>query len=168
MIKKIYNWLKNLDYRIKFILVGGLNTIVGVGSYWLVLIIFGVDIFENNDGLVLPVIVATIISQILGVINSYLWNKFFTFESYKKSKIETFKFILVYLTAFAVDYIFKILLRKIEYFNEIIIAIITTLVTMVISFVGQKCFVFKYKKKSKQENYQSDNTNENDNSPTNI
>lgn len=149
MIKKLYNWLKKLDYRIKFILVGGLNTVIGVGSYWIVLLLFGVNIFQNNDGLVLPVIVATIVSQVLGLINSYLWNKFFTFESKKKSKSETIKFILVYAVAFGVDYLLKFWLRTYDFFNEIVIAIITTIVTMIISFVGQKCFVFKYKKPKK-------------------
>lgn len=142
MIKKLYNFFKRWDYRIKFLMVGGLNTVVGLGSYWLILIMFGLDLTKVNTAVV-PVVVATVISQILGVVNSYLWNKFFTFESKQKSKTEVIRFILVYMVSFAVDYILKIVLRT--SLNSLWIAIIATLVTMVISFVGQKLFVFRHK-----------------------
>lgn len=132
-------------------MVGALNTLIGVGSYWLILWLLGVNIFQNNQGLVWQIILATVISQILGLINSYLWNKFFTFESKKKSKAETLRFVLVYAVAFAVDYVLKLTLRSFKVLNELVIAIITTITTMIISFVGQKFFVFKYKKVKKVE-----------------
>ena len=142
MIKQLYNFFKRWDYKIKFLMVGGLNTLVGLGSYWLILILLGVDITQTNSAVV-PVVIATVISQILGVINSYLWNKYFTFESKQKSKAEMVRFILVYLVAFGVDYTLKLVLRT--SLNNLWIAVITTLTTMVISFVGQKLFVFRHK-----------------------
>ena len=142
MIKQLYNFFKRWDYKIKFLMVGGLNTLVGLGSYWLILILLGVDITQTNSAVV-PVIIATVISQILGVINSYLWNKYFTFESKQKSKTEMVRFVLVYLVAFGVDYTLKLVLRT--GLNNLWIAVITTLTTMVISFVGQKLFVFRHK-----------------------
>lgn len=151
MIKKLYNFFKKFDYRIKFLMVGALNTLVGLGSYWLILWLLGVNLVQNNAGLVWQIILATVISQILGLINSYLWNKFFTFESKKKSVSETIKFVMVYCVAFGVDYLLKLTLRTVPALNELVIAIITTLTTMVISFVGQKFFVFKFKKVSKKE-----------------
>lgn len=150
MIKKLYNFFKKFDYRIKFLMVGALNTAVGLGSYWLFLLLFGVNLTQNNSGLVWQVVLATVLSQILGLINSYFWNKFFTFESKKKSKTETFKFVGVYLIAFSMDYILKIFLRRIRMLNEIVISIITIVVTTIISFVGQKFIVFKYKKQASQ------------------
>lgn len=146
MIKKLFNSLKKWDYRLKFLMVGGLNTVVGVGSYWLILIMFGLDITKTNADATVPVIVATLLSQILGLTNSYFWNKFFTFESKKKNKTEFVKFISVYAVAFGMDYFLKFALRKIDGFNEIIIAVVTTIVTMIISFIGQKFFVFEHKK----------------------
>ncbi len=145
-MKKLFNMVKNWDYRIKFLIVGGLNTFVGFAVYLLVLLMFGVNIFNVDPSLVVPVVVATLISQVVGLIHSYFWNKYFTFESKKKDKIETIKFVIVYLVAFAVDYVLKLTLRKVNFLNEILIALITTLTTMIISFVGQKVFVFKYKK----------------------
>ena len=136
-------------------MVGGLNTVVGLGSYWLILIILGVNITQPNSAVV-PVIVATIISQILGVINSYLWNKYFTFESKKKSKPEMFRFILVYLVAFGVDYTLKLVLRA--HLNNLWIAVITTLTTMVISFLGQKLFVFRHTKAAALDTQASETT----------
>jgi len=143
MIKKLYNFFKRWDYRIKFLMVGGLNTIVGLGSYWLILILFGVDVTRTNSA-VLPVVIATVGSQILGLINSYFWNKHFTFESKQKSKTEMIRFVLVYLVAFGMDYTLKLVLRT--SLNNLWIAVITTITTMVISFLGQKLFVFRHKK----------------------
>jgi len=159
-IKRLYNFFKSFDYRLKFLMVGGLNTLVGVGSYWLILIIAGVDITSHYNGVTI-VIIATIISQLLGITNSYFWNKFFTFESKKKSKSETAKFLLVYGISFCTDYFLKIFLRRTFAFNDIIIAIFTTLVTMVISFTGQKFFVFRYKNNKKLAQTQQSNTVEN-------
>lgn len=135
-------------------MVGGLNTLVGLGSYWLILIMFGVNVTQINTAIV-PIIVATLISQVVGIIHSYLWNKHFTFESKKKSKTEFVKFILVYLVAFSVDYILKLVLRT--SLNNLWIAVITTLTTMVISFVGQKLFVFRTKNKLSVDSQEVEN-----------
>lgn len=158
MIKKLYNFFKRWDYKIKFLMVGGLNTLVGLGSYWLILIMFGINITQTNSA-VLPIIVATVISQILGVVNSYLWNKYFTFESKQKSKTEMIRFILVYIVAFGADYILKLIFRT--SLNNLWLAVITTLSTMIISFVGQKLFVFRHKKTiTETVNNPSDNQTE--------
>ncbi len=141
MIKKLYNFFKKFDYRLKFLMVGGLNTIVGLGSYWLILLMFGINITKHYDGYLL-ILIATIISQCIGVLHSYFWNKYFTFESVKKSKIETIKFVSVYLFSFGLDYLLKYLLRLVPYFNDIIIALLTVICTTIVSFVGQRYFVF--------------------------
>ena len=152
MFKKLFNWLKGLDYRIKFLLVGGLNTIVGIGSYLLVLVIFKVNIFDTTSAPVKFVVIATLISQVIGVIHSYLWNKFFTFEVKEKSVLETIRFLIVYLVVFGLEYVLKLGLGKLGTLNQFTISIITTITNMIVSFVGQKLFVFRFKKKVKTEN----------------
>ena len=87
----------------------------------------------------------------------YFWNKFFTFEVKKKDKLETIRFVLVYLVAFGLEYALKFLLKNVAVFNEMIVSIITVFVTMIVSFVGQKFFVFKHKKKAKQDLQENEN-----------
>lgn len=144
-MRRLFNWLKSWDYRIKFLMVGCLNTAVGLGSYWLVLLLFGVNLTQKEIA-VLPIVIATIISQVLGLINSYCWNKFFTFESKVKSKIETIKFVALYLFVFIIEYVLKLGLNKVPNFNQIIIAIITIIMTTTLSFIGQRYFVFRKQK----------------------
>jgi putative flippase GtrA len=147
MIKNTFKFLKSLDYRIKFLIVGGLNSIVSVGIYLCVLLLFGVNIFNYNpDAYFIAIIVATATSQILSVIHSFFWNKFFTFESKNKSKAEIIRFFIVYAVAFAVEYFLKFYLRDISRLNEIAIAVIVLIIIMIISFIGQKWFVFHHKK----------------------
>jgi len=170
IIKKLYQWAKGLDYRLKFLFVGALNTAVGFISYLLILLCWNIKpwysvILHSNTAPLVAVFVATFISQILGLINSYFWNKFFTFESKKKSKIETVKFVSVYAFAFGMDYLLKWILTGKVGLSQILIAIISTLVTMMISFFGMKFFVFKHHKQKINQNTESAST-ESETAPT--
>ena len=55
--------------QIRFLIVEGLNTLVGYGTYAL-LILKGINYLLANT-----------IGTIIGVIHSYIWNKKFTFKS---------------------------------------------------------------------------------------
>ena len=144
-MKKLFNYLKTWDYRIKFLMVGCLNTAVGLGVYWIVLLLFGVNLIQDDVGVV-PIIIATVVSQIFGLINSYIWNKFFTYESKTKSKLEVVKFVALYFIVFIIEYVVKLGLNNVPGFNHILIAVITIIITTIISFVGQRYFVFTIKK----------------------
>lgn len=69
----------------KYLCVGILNTIVGFGIIFL-LMFFGVNPEISN-----------LIGYAIGIIFSYVMNKFFTFESKNRSKKEFIKFILAML-----------------------------------------------------------------------
>ena len=84
---------------IRFLFVGGLNTIVGYGVYALLLCL-------NVNYLV-----ANTVSTIVGIAHSYLWNRFFTFKSKDKALGEITKFVSVYFISYLIGmctlYIFK-------------------------------------------------------------
>lgn len=63
----------------KFIIVGGLNTAIDIGVLNLLMWSFG--IYQGSQ-----IIVFNIISVSLAIINSYFWNKYFTFGSKEKQK----------------------------------------------------------------------------------
>ena len=125
MIKKI--WQKQ---EIRFLFVGGLNTLVGYGIYAILLF------------LIVNYLIANTISTVLGVLHSYLWNRFFTFKSKEKAGKELLKFVLVYIISYLIGmvslYCFTGLLKLSPYIAGLINLIFTTL----ISWFGHKYFSF--------------------------
>ena len=110
--------------------VGGLNTLVGYGVYAILL-------FLNFNYLI-----ANSISTVIGVLHSYLWNRFFTFKSKEKAGKEFMKFISVYVISYLIGmvslYCFTGLLNLSPYIAGLINLVITTL----ISYFGHKYFSF--------------------------
>ena len=126
LINKIFSY-----QPIRFLFVGGLNTIVGYGVYALLL-------YLNVNYLI-----ANTISTIIGIIHSYLWNRFFTFKSKNKALKEITKFVSVYIVSYLIGtctlFIFKDKLNISPYIAGLINLVITTLV----SYFGHKFYSFK-------------------------
>ena len=76
--------LVNVRQFIRFVLVGLLNTVIFYGIYVLLLQVGYSYAFS------------LLIGTIIGIVNSYVWNKFFTFRKKLKSIWETVKFFIVY------------------------------------------------------------------------
>jgi putative flippase GtrA len=70
----------------KFVCVGLLNTFVGYGAFFIL------SFFLNY-------LVALVVAHFIGVTNSYLWNKYWTFQVKKFRPAELIKFNIVYLFA---------------------------------------------------------------------
>lgn len=70
----------------KFVCVGLLNTFIGYGAFFIL------SFFLNY-------IVALVVAHFIGVTNSYLWNKYWTFQVKKFRPAELIKFNIVYLVA---------------------------------------------------------------------
>ena len=136
--------LKNIfeTKEFRFLLVGILNTLVGYGLYALFL------------SLHINYLIANTMSTILGIIHSYLWNRFFTFKSKEKAGKEIVKFFFVYLISYLIGcvtlYIFKNKLNIDVYLAGLLNLVITT----IISFFGHKYFSFKEKKVTLKEIWQ--------------
>lgn len=129
MINKIKELFK--IQQIRFLFVGGLNTIVGYGSFAL-LIFFGLNY-----------LIANTISYIIGVIHSYLWNKNFTFKSKNKSISEVIRFIFVYIVNYLIGLgVLYILVDKIG-LDKYLAGALNLIITTLISWFGHKYFSFK-------------------------
>ena len=129
MIKKIKTLF---EYQIiRFLFVGGLNTIVGYGTYAL-LVYLKINIY-----------VAMTISTIIGVFHSYLWNRFFTFKSKEKALSEIIKFISVYITSYLLGMLVLFITDKIFHINPYIAGLINLVITTLISWFGHKYFSFR-------------------------
>ena len=84
----------NIRQFLKFLIVGFINTAIFYLIYYILL------------QLSFSYIIALTIGTLIGIINSYIWNKFFTFKAKKKSVRETVKFFIVY----AVQYLSNLLI----------------------------------------------------------
>lgn len=124
-IKKIFEY-----QQIRFLFVGGLNTLVGYGSYALLLFL-GLNYFLANT-----------ISYIIGIIHSYIWNKKFTFKSNNKSILEVIKFVFVYVINYLIGLGFLSLFINVFNVNEYIAGVLNLVVTTLISYFGHKYFSF--------------------------
>ncbi len=128
MIRQLF-----LHKGVRFLFVGGLNTLVGLGSYAL-LVYLGVYF-----------LLANLISFALGVCHSFLWNKFFTFRSKERSLSELLRFTVVYGLSFVVSN-FALYLMVIELrLNTYLSGIINVLIITCISWFGHNFFSFKNK-----------------------
>lgn len=126
---------------LRYVFVGGLNTVVGYSIYWILL------------QLGLNYILATAISTVLGTIHSYIWNKKFAFKSNTEGKKKTFAELLRFCSVYAVQYLLNIGLITlfIQYFglSAEIGGLISLLFCTVISYLGHKFWSFKNIKKDK-------------------
>lgn len=132
---KIIAWVKKLfaDKRVRFLMVGGINTAVGYGFYAL-FIALGLNAY-----------LATTLSTVLGVINSYFWNKYFTFRQPKKSLSELLRFVTVYTISYGANLVLVYLFVDYWGIDKYLSGVLCLFVTTLVSYVGHNFFSFKNK-----------------------
>lgn len=119
-----------LDQFPKFACVGILNTIVGYGAFFILS-----DYFYY--------LLALILSHIIGVTHSFLWNKFWVFKSKQFKILEFAKFNLVYLFVLLANMVTLYISVSIFTFNPKITQLAILPLITLISYAGQKYFSFR-------------------------
>ncbi|WP_419886830.1 GtrA family protein [Paenibacillus sp. B-A-8] len=116
---------------LRFIIVGILNTIVGFTVYALYLK------YINNNYLQ-----ALILSNIIGIIHSYIWNNNWTFTVKKFSMKSAMKFTSIYLFSFLINLLFLRILVDHMGMDKLLAQGISLFFTTLISFFGHKYWSF--------------------------
>jgi putative flippase GtrA len=117
---------------IKFSVVGALNTAIGLAVFYLFYFIGG-----------LHYSLALALSYGVGIINSYVWNRQWTFSSKGKIYHEAWKFALVYINSYAINLLLMFyFVEKAGIATEISV-VITLILTTIISFAGHKWWSFR-------------------------
>lgn len=119
------------DKKIRFLLVGGINTFVGYGS-------FAFFIFIN-----LHYFIAQLLSTIIGVVNSYIWNKYYTFRSIRLSFWEMIRFLTVYSISYLLNMALLFILISKMGVSAYIAGAVGLAITTIISYLGHNMFSFK-------------------------
>lgn len=144
----------------KFVLVGGFNTLADWGILALLIFLFNKYLFIGPNDIFIKIGLISIIyyslyksvSFIIAAVNSYLWNKFWTFkqETTKSMGKEFLRFLVVTIIGFLINVgIASGIFRYVSPFDglnidqwAIVAAIFATAVSMVWNFLGYKFIVF--------------------------
>ena len=146
LIIKLYN-----DQRIRFLFVGCLNTAVGTGTTLICYLLMGYGLFEQTNITVMQNFWATVIGYAVGTVNSYLWNKFFTFKSSEKSFAEVARFVGVCVAQYGINFALTLVAKQFIKMH-LVYTVIVTLICMVVSYIGHSLFSFGKKfAKNKQD-----------------
>ncbi len=119
------------DQRIRFLIVGGINTIVGYGVFAFFIWV-GLHYFFAN-----------VLSTTIAVANSYILNKYFTFKQPKKSAAEAVRFVSVYIISFILGNVILYILVDRLSVTPYLAGLCNLVFTTLISWFGHKYFSFK-------------------------
>ena len=140
IIKKVWNLYKKYDEMINYLIVGGLTTVVSLGTYY-----FCVYTFLNpNNAFHLQI--ANIISWISCVTFAYFTNRIFVFKSKRTDKLkEAISFygsrIATLLLEMGIMFVFVTILH----FNDKIIKLVAQVVITILNYVLSKLLIFRKK-----------------------
>lgn len=136
-IREIYNtFVNNKKYKrlIRFGCVGCLNTAFDFGIFSLLNSVFGINY-----------IISQIVSYSTGTLNSYLFNKFWTFgdaKTGKKTNMEMIQFVVVNSASLGVSLIGLKIFMKDNSMNPFLAKIFSMVLAQVVNFVGYRFWVF--------------------------
>ena len=143
-MKKIWNLYKKYEEIINYLVVGGLTTIVAIGSKLLLL----ATILDQTNGLELQI--AEIISWFLAVTFAYVTNRIFVFKSKtsgSKCAREIFNFfkgrIATQLIQMFIMWFFVTLLKLDSNVWVLVFTLVCQVMQIVLNYVISKLLVFK-------------------------
>ena len=143
-MKKILALYKKYEEIINYLIVGGLTTVVAIGSKLLLLF----TILDQTNGLELQI--AEIISWFLAVLFAYITNRIFVFKSNTKGSksvkeiINFFKGrILTQVIQMFIMYFFVTLLKLDSNFLILFFTLVCQIMQVVLNYIISKLLVFK-------------------------
>ncbi len=143
-MKKIWNLYKKYEEIVNYLVVGGLTTIVAIGSKLLLL----ATILDQTNGLELQI--AEVISWFLAVTFAYVTNRIFVFKSKtsgSKCAREIFNFfkgrIVTQLIQMFIMWFFVTLLELDSNVWVLVFTLVCQVMQIVLNYVISKLLVFK-------------------------
>lgn len=122
---------------VKFSIVGVSNTLLDFGLYLLLTRIFSINY-----------LIANIFAYSLGVTNSFIFNKIWTFrDKEKKFHFQYLKFWAVSLVGLSSNELILYLLVKEAHFQDVLAKIIATFIVLFWNFTANKFWTFRQRKK---------------------
>lgn len=134
-IKKLYLKYKEM---INYVIVGGLTTVVSIGSYYICVLTF------LNPNIALELQIANVISWICAVSFAYVTNRKYVFESESNQKVkEALKFVGARLSTLFIDMACMALFVTIFKMNDKLAKLLVQFIVFALNYLFSKFFVFK-------------------------
>jgi putative flippase GtrA len=131
-LRYILKKIEDFEQLIKFSLVGILNTVIGYAVF------FVASLFMNY-------IIALLIAHVVGVTNSFFWNKYWVFRSDGNKVVEFLKFYSIYALVLIVNIVLLYYLVSVLHFEPQISQLVLLPILTIITYLGHKHWSF-YKK----------------------
>lgn len=120
-----------LHQFIKYSIVGVSNALIGFGTMFLLFNFFKVNYLVANTA-----------GYILGLINSFIWNKKWTFQSGNHYSKEIVRFILVFIMSYVSNLVFLIILVEILNVNQNISFVLSSVIYIAVGFTANRLWTF--------------------------
>lgn len=134
-IKEIYFKYKKI---IRYLICGGLTTLVNFSSYYVLARILNIDEVLSSG-----------LSWCISVLFAYVANRIFVFESKNKILREIISFFLARIsTGIICDILIFALLVKVLNVNDIVSKIIIEVIVITLNYIASKVIVFKDRTKN--------------------
>lgn len=124
------------DERVRFVLVGGFNTVLGYGLFVL---------FQLTIGHTIGYLGSLYASYVLAVISAFVLHRKFTFRVQGNLVIDFLRFSSVYVVALLINTLALPLLVELGHLAPIVAQACIVVLTTLISYVGHKWFSFRRK-----------------------
>jgi len=123
---------KSLIQLIKFGIVGVSNTFLTAGVIWILMKVFHCSDYISN-----------FIGYIIGLANSFIWNRKWTFESKTRVSVTVFKFIVTFAISYAVQLGNLYALLHLTHIDPYYCQLLSIVVYTGINFILNKYYTFK-------------------------
>lgn len=155
-MKKVIKLFKKYEEIILYLVFGVLTTIVSVGLYWLLGVLFefishsfgfGDSLTVQNNAIINMACV--VFKNIIAILFAYFTNRKFVFKSkvsgFKSILIEMINFFLARLSTLIFEVIFMAVTVNIFNFNNMLMNIIAQFVIVVLNYIFSKLWIFRKK-----------------------
>lgn len=138
--------IKKYEEIIRYLIIGGLTTVVSLVSYY----VLTITILDPNNDLYLQI--ANVISWILAVTFAYFTNRTFVFKSNDKASLkEASTFYASRVSTLLIDMGMMFILVSRMHFPDKIIKIIIQVIVVILNYIFSKFFVFNRGKNEKKK-----------------
>ena len=141
MTEKLYDLYRKYREVIMYLIVGGLTTVVSLGSYYLLVM----TVLDPEKPLHLQA--ANVISWILAVSFAYVTNRKYVFESSNENRLaEAAAFFGGRVSTLLLDMFFMFLMVSVFHGNDKLAKLIDQVLIMICNYLISKFLVFRKKK----------------------
>ncbi len=124
------------DERVRFVIVGGVNTVLGYGLFAL---------FDLTLGHTIGYLGSLYASYVIAIVVAFFLHRRFTFRAHESGNpfVDFARFSLVYVVALIVNTVALPLLVELVHLPPLIAQAIIVVVTTLVSYFGHKFFSFR-------------------------